>query len=513
MKAKTVLSIVLLAVVLCLGLCLVACNSPSIAVKESGDMSGIGGANGNYYYDSISYAQSGKALDRDGGDEYTEISEQGFVETATEASSYFSIDANTSSYPNLRRYIRNNYTVQPNMVRIEEMLNYFAYDYSRPTEDIVALTASMFDSPYNSKAKLLTIGLATKEIDFAQQNNNLVFLIDTSGSMYGSDRLGLVQSAFKLLSENLNDSDVVSIVTYAGSDRIALEGALGADRNRITAVIEDLEASGSTNGGQGILSAYRLAEKYFIQGGNNRIVWMTDGDLNVGTTNTQELRNMVASKRESGVYLSIFGVGMGNYKEEKMEALALAGNGTCSYLDDLNEARRALVDQIGGTMVTVAKDVKAGITFDARYVQSYRLVGYENKRLSQEEFDDQETDAGELGSGHTVTVVYELVLTDNAMDEDAVPANVVVRCKTPDGAQNLEYTLPVNANDYHAEMTENDAFVASVVEFGLLLRNSQYKEDASLPAVQSRLHALQLTDNYKLEFVELVDAYVGNNLD
>ena len=507
MKTKLLLSFILLAVVLTLGLCMAACGNT--VTKDSG-LSGYE----NLYYDS---ANAGMMVDRydyyseKAGDEYTEINEVGFVATAEEASSYFSIDANTSSYPNLRRYIRNNYKVQPNMVRIEEILNYFEYDYAKPTDDILALTASMFDCPYNAKAKLLTIGLATKEIDFAQQSNNLVFLIDTSGSMYGSDRLGLVQSAFKMLTENLNDSDVVSIVTYAGDDRIALEGALGADRNRITAVIEDLEASGSTNGGQGILSAYRLAEKYFIKGGNNRIIWMTDGDLNVGTTNTQELSDMVAQKRENGVYLSIFGVGMGNYKEEKMEALALAGNGTCSYLDDLNEARRALVDQIGGTMVTVAKDVKAGITFDPAYVQSYRLLGYENKRLSQEQFEDQNTDAGELGSGHTVTVVYEVILTDKEQQEDSAIGNVIMRCKTPDGQQNKEYTLPVAASVYHAEATPDDAFVSAVVEFALLLRDSQYKEDASLSAVQSRLHALQLQDAYKQEFVQLVDAYIGNN--
>ena len=454
--------------------------------------------------------------DMDGGDQYTEIVENPFVNTTENATSYFSIDANTSSYPNLRSYINKGLTVYKDMVRVEEMLNYFSYDYARPEgDDILALNASVFDNPYNPDTKLFTIGLAACEVEFKEQKNNLVFLIDVSGSMFGADRLGLVQQAFKMLTENLNENDRVSIVTYAGNDTVALEGASGADKARIMAVIEDLSAGGSTAGADGINTAYALAERYFIEGGNNRVILATDGDFNVGVSNTTGLENLIKNKRESGVYLSVFGVGNGNYQAQKMEALALNGNGTYSFLDSVAEARRALVEEIGGTMLTVAKDVKAGVVFNPEYVESFRLVGYENKQMSQDEFNDSTKDAGELGSGHTVTVVYEIKLTDKALTDGEKLADVTVRYKPTENSGGLsdessELVLPVLASVYHAAMTENDAFVASVVEFALILRESAYKGNADLNALITRLNDLELNDALKAEFRELVKKYREN---
>lgn len=455
--------------------------------------------------------------DMDSGDSYTEIVENAFVNTSVNATSYFSIDANTSSYPNLRSYINKGMTVYKDMVRVEEMLNYFSYDYVRPEgDDILALNASVFDNPYNPETKLFTIGLAAREVEFKNQSNNLVFLIDVSGSMFGSDRLGLVQQAFKMLTENLNDNDRVSIVTYAGDDAIALEGASGADKAHIMAVIEDLQAGGSTAGADGINTAYALAERYFIEGGNNRVILATDGDFNVGVSSTSGLENLIKNKRESGVYLSVFGVGNGNYQAQKMEALALNGNGTYSFLDSVAEARRALVEEIGGTMLTVAKDVKAGVVFNPEYVESFRLVGYENKLMSEDEFNDNTKDAGELGSGHTVTVVYEIKLTDKELDPEEKLADVTVRYKTTENSggisgESSELILPVFTGIYRAEMSGNDAFVASVVEFALILRDSKYKGNADLNALITRLDDLDLSsDSLKAEFRELVKKYRSN---
>ncbi len=458
-------------------------------------------------------------------EEYTEITENAFIKTSEQPSSYFSIDANTASYPNLRSLINKGVAQIPkDAVRVEEMLNYFDYDYATPTgDDILALTSSVFQTPYNSETMLLTIGLAAKEVEFTEQSNNLVFLIDVSGSMNSEDKLLLVQAAFTMLAENLNDTDRVSIVTYAGEDSVVLDGAYGYEKKKIVGSIEDLSAGGSTAGSKGIRTAYELAEKHFIQGGNNRVILATDGDFNVGLTALQDLETFIANKRETGVYFSVFGFGRDNIKSNKMETLALNGNGTYSYIDSKNEARRALVTNIGGTMLTVAKDVKAGITFNPDYVESYRLIGYENKLLTQEEFENDQTDAGELGSGHTVTVVYEIKPTmvaaydsDNLINENL--AQVTVKYKPTENSggaseTSKEVLLDVKTSAYHSVLTKQDAFIAAVVEFALLLRDSQYKGDATLEALLSRLDALEIYvsgDEFKAEFRELVKTYYYN---
>lgn len=470
-------------------------------------------ANGGY---APSYGPSYSNSDgyNKGSESYTEIVENGFINTAITPDSYFSIDANTASYPNLRRRIQEGYAqyIDKDAVRVEEMLNYFNYDYERPTDgSVLSLTASVFDTPYNSETKLMTIGLAAEEVQLSDVRNNLVFLIDVSGSMYSEDKLPLVQQSFMMLTESLNPEDRVSIVTYASGDKVVLAGAYGYEKQKIIAAIEDLTAGGSTAGSKGIQKAYELAEAYFIEGGNNRVILATDGDFNVGVTSQVGLQQLICEKRESGVYFSVFGFGTGNLKSDTMENLALKGNGVYSYIDSVKEAKRALVTEIGGSMVTVAKDVKAGIVFNPEYVESYRLIGYENKLLTEDQFNDSSTDAGELGSGHTVTVVYEIVLTDKAMAEGDSFADVIIRYKpAAAGAAetNEELTLTVGADAYHAEPTETDLFVASVVELALIMRNSEYKADSNLDALVARLLELDLSgDEFKAEFRDLVLLY------
>ena len=454
------------------------------------------------------------------GEDYTEIIENPFISTSDNNTSYFSIDANTASYPNLRDMINRGYNIPKDAVRIEEMLNYFSYDYKTPEgDDILSLNASIFNNPYNPETMLLTIGLAAEEIDFSGVQNNLVFLIDVSGSMSAEDKLPLVQQAFMMLTESLNPTDRVSIVTYASGDSVALDGAYGYEKAKIMGAIEDLSAGGSTAGSAGIYTAYRLAEKYFIEGGNNRVILATDGDFNVGTVTTAGLETLIAAKRMTGVYFSVYGFGRGNLQSEKMETLALKGNGTYSYIDSVKEARRALVEGIGGSIVTVAKDVKAGITFNTSFVESFRLVGYENKLLTEEEFNDSNTDAGELGSGHTVTVVYEIKLKDNFGIADAMLAkiaDVIIKYKPTENVggnatDEKELTLSVMNHAYNLNPTEQDLFIASVVEFGLILRDSQYKAQANLEELITQLEGLDLSgDEFKTEFRELVKKYAAS---
>lgn len=443
------------------------------------------------------------------GDSYTDTVENGFVTTATNNKSFFSIDYSTASYPNIRALVEMGVVPPIGAVRMEEMLNYFKYDYAAPTDDaILGLTASMFDTPFNAQTKLLTVGLKAEEITFSEVENNLVFLIDVSGSMASSNKLPLVQQAFSLLAENLNPSDRVSIVTYASSDRVALSGAYGYETEKILAVIEDLMAGGSTAGSAGISTAYQLAQKYFIEGGNNRVILMTDGDFNVGVTDNKSLEEFIADKRQTGVYFSVYGFGMGNWKADKMETLALNGNGAYAYIDSLKEARRALVEEIGGSLVTVAKDVKAGIEFNPEFVESYRLIGYESKLLTEDEFENSATDAGELGSGHSVTVVYEVMLTADALAKAGTLGEVKLKYKTPDTDTDREESLSITTEVYHETLTAQDSFIASVVEFAHIMRNSAYRADASLESLIERLDTLELSqDEYKVEFREIVKKY------
>lgn len=448
------------------------------------------------------------------GDNYQHdaIKENDFSTTDKTNTSYFSLDRNTASYTYMRREIENNSKPSTGAVRLEEYVNYFSYNYARPTEgEQLALSGSLFDCPWNGAHKLFTIGVAAEEVEMGSQPNNIVFLIDVSGSMYGDDRLGLIQQAFTMLLENLTENDRVSIVTYASGVRTALDGTRGSEKTQIANILQDLEAGGSTNGEGGIQLAYQVAQKHFIQGGNNRVILATDGDFNVGVSSKDGLKQLISEKRESGIFLSVLGVGMLNTNDSTMNTLATNGNGNYAYLDSVSEARKVLVNEIGGTFNVVAKDAKIGVTFNKDVVASYRLIGYESKMMSEDEFNDQKKDAGEIGSGHTVTAVYELELKQDAEGEIATAE---LRYKVPQKGDSAEENKSISKTyttaDYTALPDEDSIFIGCVVEYGLVLRDSQYKNDATLTAVKARLETLQSVvgenaDQFRAEFLKLVE--------
>lgn len=455
----------------------------------------------HYYNSGISESDSGFSPNY----QYDGISENDFVSTAEETSSYFSLDRNTASYSLMRREINQGLTTNANSVRLEEYVNYFNYNYARPSgEDALALSGSVFDCPWNEENKLFTIGIAAEEISFASDiQNNIIFLIDISGSMFGEDRLGLIQQAFTMLLDNLGDNDYVSIVTYASNCRVALSGARGTEKTKIANVLQDLSASGTTNGSGGIQLAYAEAEKYFIQGGNNRVILATDGDFNVGISDKNQLKNFISEKRQSGIFLTVLGVGMFNTNDSIMKTLAESGNGNYAYLDSVAEARKVLVEELNGTFNVVAKDAKAGVIFNPETVEKYRLIGYESKMLSQDEFYDENKDAGEIGSGHTVTAVYEIKIKDNAAGNIAT---VEIKYKHPESNENKNITETFTTYDYSANPDEDCIFIGCVVEYGLLLRNSEFKGNADFENVISRLSQLSCVreDPFKAEFLEIV---------
>ncbi len=454
-------------------------------------------------------------------EEYNAVKENGYMSVAANPLSTFSIDVDTASYTNLRRMINDGGRIDTNAIRIEEMINYFDYDYPAPVAgDPFSVTTEAADCPWNEETKLLLVGLQAEEIDLSERAPmNIVFLIDVSGSMDSPDKLPLVQKAFTLLTENLTPQDRVSIVTYAGSDRVVLEGADGNNQAEILEAINSLEAYGSTAGADGINTAYAIAEKYFISGGNNRIVLATDGDLNVGISSESELTKLVEKKRESGVFLSVLGFGTGNIKDNKMEALADNGNGNYAYIDSVLEARKVLVEEMGGTLFTVAKDVKLQLEFNPAYIKGYRLIGYENRTLAAEDFEDDTKDAGEIGAGHSVTAIYEIVTVDSPMDlntsdlkygetageENGEMLTVSIRYKEPDGDTSKLLEYPVTESAYSASMSENLAFASAVAQFGLVLRDSEYKGTATYASIISQLSGFDFSeDSYKAEFLSLV---------
>lgn len=472
---------------------------------------------GDAYYDEAYYGGN--------AEEYASVQENRFVLTAEEPLSTFSADVDTASYSNVRRMLRNGQEVYPDAVRIEEMINYFNYNYPEPTDGApLSVTTEMSDCPWNTDNQLFLVGLQAEKIDLSgRAPMNLVFLIDVSGSMYDYDKLPLVQKAVSMLAENLNENDRISIVTYAGQESVVLEGVAGNETGTITDAIYSLEAGGSTAGERGILKAYEIAQKHFIAGGNNRVLLATDGDLNVGLSSAEELTELVEEKRESGVYLSVLGFGTGNLKDDRMEALADNGNGNYAYIDSELEARKVLVQEMGGTLYTVAKDVKLQTEFNPEMVESYRLVGYENRLLAAEDFDNDKVDAGEIGSGHNVTALYELVLTDRGRqavgsidlaDEGnekplAELLTVSMRYKAPDSDTSQLREYPVYAETLrNSSMPRNLAFAAAVTEFGMLL-GQRTPYNASYAQIKELLTKTDLQDSYRQEFAELVE-YLNN---
>ena len=458
-------------------------------------------------------------------EEYNYIKENGYTAVSSAPLSTFSADVDTASYTNVRRMIDDGVDVPPDAVRIEEFINYFDYDYADPADgEPFAVHTELSDCPWNDETELLMVGINTKGFDAVLDERsamNLVFLIDVSGSMYDDNKLPLVQKSVSMLTDNLTAADRVSIVTYAGSDEVVLEGADGNDRKKILRAINDLEAGGSTAGAAGINTAYDIAQKYFIDGGNNRVILATDGDLNVGLSSESELTRLIEEKRESGVFLSVLGFGTGNYKDNRLEALADYGNGNYSYIDSEKEAKKVLVDEMSGTLFTVAKDVKFQLEFNPANVKGYRLIGYENRVMAAEDFNDDTKDAGEIGAGHSVTVLYEIVPADSKMelgeselkyasDSEGVMGDelltVNIRYKEPEGSESKLLTYPVNKSLYSDKMSADMNFASCVAEFGMLLRNSRYIGDVTYKDVSAQLSKYDYSDDdYKDEFIYLVN--------
>lgn len=458
-------------------------------------------------------------------EEYEAITENTFMSTVSDPLSTFSIDVDTASYSNIRRMINNGRDIPADAVRIEEMINYFDYSYPEPKDgEPFSVSTEITDCPWNADTKLMRIGLKSMDIDLSQRAPmNLVFLIDVSGSMKSEDKLPLVQKAFSILTEQLTPLDRISIVTYASGDKVVLEGADGNDREKIHRAINSLEASGSTAGSKGIITAYDIAHKYFIKGGNNRIILATDGDLNVGVTSQAELKALVEKKRDGGVFLSVLGFGQGNIKDNKMETLADNGNGAYSYIDSEREARKVLCKEMAASFITVAKDVKIQVEFNPAYIKGYRQIGYENRAMSAEDFSNDSKDAGEIGAGHTVTALYEIVLNDSKMEfassnlkysdpsalgkQNGELLMISVRYKAPDGDQSTLLTYPVTEQIYSQTMSEDMSFASAVTEFGMLLRDSAYKGSTTKDSILSLVEKCDIAnDEYKQEFVQLVKA-------
>lgn len=453
-------------------------------------------------------------------EEYNSVMESGFQKVLNKPLSTFSIDVDTASYSNVRRMINESGQVEPDAVRIEELLNYFQYDYKEPTkENPFSVNVEYSACPWNEEAKLMLVGLQAKSIDLEEApRSNLVFLLDVSGSMNEPNKLPLLKKAFTLLTTSLNKNDRISIVTYAGEEAVVLEGAWGSETMKIVSALEDLEAAGSTAGSAGIEKAYELAKEYFIKDGNNRVILATDGDLNVGLTSEEELTRLIEEKRDAGIFLSVLGFGTGNIKDNKMEALADNGNGNYAYIDSELEARKILVEELGGTLFTVAKDVKIQVEFNSEEVESYRLIGYENRELADQDFENDLKDAGEIGAGHRVTALYEILPAAGEADQSKKLkyqtttvlssneiATINLRYKEPDGDTSKLISHPVTKEIYSNEMPDNLAFASSVAAFGMLLRESEYKGTADYEMVLAMLDRLDYKkDMYKEEFRLLV---------
>ncbi|MDF7807528.1 von Willebrand factor type A domain-containing protein [Pontiellaceae bacterium B12219] len=456
-------------------------------------------------------------------EQYDMIVENVFKTALENPLSTFSIDVDRAAYANVRRFLTQDQLPPMDAVRIEEMVNYFDYDYPQPAgEDPFVVSMEVADCPWNPGNQLALIGLQGLEIETEDlPPNNLVFLLDVSGSMNDSDKLPLLQSAMKLLVNQLRPEDRVSIVVYAGAAGLVLEPT--ADKGRILDAVKRLNAGGSTAGGAGIELAYKIAKQEFIPDGNNRVILATDGDFNVGASSDGDLVRLIEEKRDSGIYLTVLGFGTGNYKDSKMEKLADSGYGNYAYIDDILEAKKVLVKEMGGTLVTIAKDVKVQVEFNPSRVKGYRLIGYENRMLAAADFNDDLKDAGELGAGHTVTALYELIPAGSEMDipmagelkyqatrvlESDELMTVKLRYKKPDENESKLITRAVAVNEIQSlESGGNIGFASAVAEFGMLLRGSEFKGNSSYDDILRRAKAAKGSDDegYRAEFIRLVE--------
>lgn len=461
---------------------------------------------------------------------YDEWKENKFELAKAEPLSTFSIDVDKASYSNVRRMINNGESVDKNVVRIEEMINYFKYNYPQPKNNQpFSINTEYNDSPWNPKHKLLKIGLQGKTLNEKElPASNLVFLIDVSGSMNAQNKLPLLKTSFKILLEKLRPQDKVALVTYAGSAGVVLEPTSAKNKEKILTALENLSAGGSTAGGEGIELAYKLAQENLVKNGNNRVILATDGDFNVGVSDNSELQKLIEHKRQSGIFLTCLGFGMGNYKDNRLEMLADKGNGNYAYIDNMMESNKFLGKEFAGSMYAIAKDVKIQIEFNSKFVKSYRLIGYENRKLNNEDFKNDKIDAGELGIGHTVTAIYEIIPAGS--DSDFSPqdvdlkyskndsknefgdelATVKFRYKNPDEDVSKELIQTIKDSKSQLNTTSSDfKFASSVAWFGLVLRQSEFIKDKDLDKMinLAKQGKFNDEDGYRSEFIRLIESY------
>jgi len=489
------------------------------------------GTDAVYYIEQIPFQVAGYSAcygTTHNTEEYNKIKENIFKDAVLNPLSTFSVDVDYASYSNARRFLLDGYLPPKDAVRVEEFVNYFQYDYPSPDDEHpVSVYTELGICPWNNQNMLLHIGLKGKELSKKDyKKSNIVFLIDVSGSMMPENKLPLLVKAFKMFTEQLNDEDVVSIVVYAGSTGLVLPPTKGKDKLKIMNMLDKLKAGGSTAGGAGMKLAYKIAEDNFIQDGNNRIIWATDGDFNVGVSSTSDLVNFLEEKRKQGIFLTVLGFGAENLKDNRLEQLANNGNGHYAYIDNLLEAKRVLVDEIGSTLFTIAKDVKIQIEFNPVKIKAYRLVGYENRLLNSEDFEDDHKDAGEIGSGHTVTALYELIPQDSeiiAPDTDlryqkisvkdleklqSEIGNLKIRYKLPDEDESRLMTKIISTDvTSEAEISDNFGFAASAAMFGMFLRDSEFKGISDPDLISELARRFKGTDKngYRSEFLNLVE--------
>ena len=483
---------------------------------------------GGLYAYSMAMPATGARFDTFGDfntEEYAAIAENGFRKVATDPLSTFSADVDTASYCNLRRMLNDDWyagNIPSGAVRVEEMLNYFRYDYAAPEDGRkFGVTAQLSACPWNPDNALLLLGVRAADApEASDEGSNLVFLIDVSGSMDSADKLPLVKQALSMLVDELTEKDTLSIVTYASGEDILIEGANPAkDKAKLLSAIDQLYASGSTNGQQGLAQAYEVALKHLRAGGNNRVIMCSDGDLNVGITSESDLHDYVSKQKETGVYLSVLGFGEGNYKDTKMETLADDGNGNYYYIDSILEARKVLVEELTQTLFSVADDVKFQIEFNPAKISAWRQIGYENRALENQDFEDDKKDAGEVGAGATVTVLYELVPAGAGSEESGLKyqdstlteagqsgewLTLSTRYKEPGDSRSALETTVVDESAFTDQPGGDFLFASAVAEFGMILSGSEYKGDASYETVVELLKQAPLSDAYREEFFSLV---------
>ena len=485
------------------------------------------------WYDNT-YDYKGYDIPDASGEDYTVNEENGFFNVMESPLSTFAADVDTASYSNMRRFVNEGYGLYDfpaGSIRAEELINYFKYDYAAPKNgDRFGVDAQVSDCPWNKNNKLMILGVNTKELkEKNRPDSNIVFLLDVSGSMSSANKLPLLKDAMELLADNLTENDRVSIVTYASGTDVIIDGVSGDQTNKINRAFEKLKAGGSTNGEGGIELAYEIAQENFIKGGNNRVILATDGDFNVGKCKGDDLKELISEKKETGVFLSVLGFGMGNYSDTTAETLADAGNGNYAYIDSIKEAKKVLVDEMSSTLYTVAKDTKLQVEFNPALVKEYRLIGYENRALAAQDFTDDTKDGGELGAGHQVTAVYEIRLADSRDTNSDLKYqdNVIsdkgwskdewctlsIAFKDPDKNESQYMEFPIGANNYTSKPSEDFMFATSVAEYAMALTDSEYlvdmtREEAIDQAIKN-VKKIDPDDEYKQEFLELMEMVSG----